>query len=201
MTCSEVIRRKLCNRAILPDGNLIARAAFLRTSTPNVQVDDVLAGMSSHGLSGEKINRARVEEMELFQDFFRSNRSPTGRTRDSHGRYYGAVYTLSAKIVALRSKEVIALMRKKAGDSANVVPSSHAKEDETLSGIFNRALQEILEGSGKRSFLSALRPFVRSCAPYFLRARQSIPLSIPTGRTRVQSAIRPRATKLLSRRR
>lgn len=147
--CSDIIRRKLCERALLPDENVLARASFFRSSPPDLKLQAVMAGISTHGLCGKVSNRARVEEMEMFQNFIRSNRSPAGRTPDSHGRYHGAVFTLSAKIVALRSKEEPSLKRKRAGDKRGVLPSSHAKEDESLSGIFNAALQAVWEDAGK----------------------------------------------------
>lgn len=149
MACSEIRRRKLCDRAILPDSNVLARESFFKKCPNDVMLHVVLAGLSSHGLCGKVSNRARVEEMKMFEDFVRSNRSPTGRTPDSHGRYHGAVYTLSPKIVSLRSKEELSLKRKSAGDTRPIISSSHSKEDESLSGRYNKALQEVWVAQGK----------------------------------------------------
>lgn len=87
--------------------------------------------------------------MDLFKQFVVSNRTPTGRTQDSHQRYHGAVFVLPPKMVSLRSKRELSLKRQNAGDSRQIIPSSHATEDESLSGIFNSALKSVCEESNR----------------------------------------------------
>ena len=57
-----------------------------------------------HGLARKRGNHAMERERKLFTQFFRSNRSPTGHTKDPHGRVHGAEYYLNSKWTVLRKQ-------------------------------------------------------------------------------------------------
>ena len=57
-----------------------------------------------HGLTGKASNNARTEERALFQQWVQLHRSPTGRTKDSNGRFHGAEYYMVSKIKTVKTQ-------------------------------------------------------------------------------------------------
>ena len=96
ITKTVFVQRKLTREeVIVPDECETSVQHYL----DSLQADDKLTVMSrppSHGLTGRPGNRAKTEERRLFRMFVQHNRTPTGRTRDSDGRFHGAEFHLAA---------------------------------------------------------------------------------------------------------
>lgn len=119
----------------------------------DVKIYASVAGISNHGFSGRPSNRARLVDMKMFKYFIVSNRMPTGRTPDSHGRFHGAVYTLVARITSLKSKAELSVKLQKSGEERRKLSSAHKKEDESYSGIFHGALRKVRKENGREFVL------------------------------------------------
>eukprot|EP00173_Palmaria_palmata_P002263 Plantae.Rhodophyta-Palmaria_palmata.ctg24224.p1 GENE.Plantae.Rhodophyta-Palmaria_palmata.ctg24224~~Plantae.Rhodophyta-Palmaria_palmata.ctg24224.p1 ORF type:complete len:100 (-),score=8.21 Plantae.Rhodophyta-Palmaria_palmata.ctg24224:280-579(-) len=86
--------------------------------------------------------------MDRLKQFFRATRASTGKTQDSFGRFYGAVFILDPKIRSMRSKQTVSLKRARAGDSTTALLSSHATHEESRCGLFSLALEGLADESG-----------------------------------------------------
>lgn len=84
-----------------PDDCLLSAQQFFKSSALNT-VFDVTASVE-HGLCGAPSNRTKVAERNLFVEFVRAHRSPTGRTADKNGRFHGAAFYLDSKWAVLRN--------------------------------------------------------------------------------------------------
>ena len=101
---SKVLSLKLTEEQVMrPEGSLGSLSTYLST----LQDEDLVTVISQagvHGLTGKASNGASIRERELFIEFIKEHRSPTGRTQDSSGRYHGAEFYIFSKITELKTQ-------------------------------------------------------------------------------------------------
>jgi len=87
----EVVTRGMEDDVIVPtESQHLSVMEFLKGLEATAMVTVPSRKISYHGLSGKPGNRSLFEQRRLFQSFISANRSPTGRTPDSVGRFHGA---------------------------------------------------------------------------------------------------------------
>ena len=131
VTKAYVLQHHLQDQIIVPDDELSKTTYQYLASLGDKDRVDVAFTLkpSVHGLSGEHSNNRRSKLRQLFVDFVKLNRSPTGRTRDDKGRAHGSLFYLDSKFQAIKLQT---------GQGAKNPP-----EDEILSQVFlKHATQE-----------------------------------------------------------
>lgn len=103
VTKIEFLRLKLTEEDVIRDeGSVGSHKHYLK----GLGDEDTLTvkALTMHGLRGRDSNNKKKAEREAFREFVKLNRSPTGRTKDSEGRYHGAEYYLVSKITKVKTQ-------------------------------------------------------------------------------------------------
>lgn len=130
-----VVSKSLQGQVLLPAGCLMSVKQLLEAED---KVDVIQSSIqSTYGLMGKVSNRGKMYAVrrQHFGNFVRSNRSPTGRTPDKHGRYHGAVYYLAPKFTCLKPAEQV----------GKVAAYSYTKKEAPVSAVFNEAFRVLVQ--------------------------------------------------------
>ena len=101
---SKVVSLKLTDEEVLrPEGSVGSLSVYLSTLKDEDMVT-VVTQVGRHGLTGKPSNGASTRERELFVDFVKEHRSPTGRTQDATGRYHGAEFYLISRLTEIKTQ-------------------------------------------------------------------------------------------------
>ena len=104
MTKFEVQNRKLTDRVVVPRDVLQSQYGYLKQLEHTDKVNVTIVEEVAHGLFHKPSNNKRSHIEALFIEWVQTNRSPSGRTLDSHGLYHGAEYHLSSIFRAIEKQ-------------------------------------------------------------------------------------------------
>ena len=101
LTKFAVMQRQAADRVLVPSDSLLSQSAFLKTLKDTDKVKVVMSREICHKSVGKPSNNKRAMVENLFIQFVREHRSPTGRTPDEKGLFHGAEYHLDSRYRAL----------------------------------------------------------------------------------------------------